>query len=262
MRQKSTFRFPKWAFIVILVLPVFVPIVLISFQWQKGFPRLASPCLLSAPNIVLLPLFVDAQEPEIANRKNDIENQLTRLLQKDLGYNLRDRQKYEQLSQRNYQGDSTAKEQLLLLAKQEKIDLLIQGQLQRQDEKLGVSVEVFFCKTSQLKRLEMTFQDGGDNPEWRKDPDQSHHGIMLRKLGNPAKNPGVASEKQVAILDGGTYYLDNGQTTTDFHAYVIRKMQKAWEKFEEAYRSAPEPKAINEDENGVFRGNIDYPPYN
>ena len=73
MRQKSTFRFPKWAFIVILVLPVFVPIVLISFQWQKGFPRLASLCLLSAPNIVLLPRFVDAQEPEIANRKNDIE---------------------------------------------------------------------------------------------------------------------------------------------------------------------------------------------
>jgi hypothetical protein len=262
MRQKSTFRFPKWAFIVILVLPVFVPIVLISFQWQKGFPRLASPCLLSAPNIVLLPLFVDAQEPEIANRKNDIENQLTRLLQKDLGYNLRDRQKYEQLSQRNYQGDSTAKEQLLLLAKQEKIDLLIQGQLQRQDEELGVSVEVFFPKTSQLKRLEMTFQDGADNPEWRKDPDQSHHGIMLRKLGNPAKNPGVAAEKQVVILDGGTYYPLGGNPTTDFGAYVIRKMQNAWDEFRDAYGSAPEPKAINVDENGNFLGNIDYPPYN
>ncbi len=262
MRQKSTFRFPKWAVIVILVLPVFVPIVLIFLQWQKGFPRLASPCLLSAPNIVLLPLFVDAQEPEIANRKNDIENQLTRLLQKDLGYNLRDRQKYEPLSQRNYQGDSTAKEQLLLLAKQEKIDLLIQGQLQRQDEKLGVSVEVFFCKTSQLKRLEMTFQDGADNPEWRKDPDQSHHGIMLRKLSNPAKNPGVAAEKQVVILDGGTYYPLGGNPTTDFGAYVIRKMQNAWDEFRDAYGSAPEPKAINVDENGNFLGNIDYPPYN
>ena len=160
MQQKLTFLFPKWVFIVILVLPLFLPIILISLQWQKGFPRLTSPCLLSSPNIVLLPLSVDAQDSEIVNTKNDIENQLTRLLQKDLGYNLRDRQKYEPLSQRNYQGDSTAKEQLLLLAKQDKIDLLIQGQLQRQDEKLGVSVEVFFCKTSQLKRLEMTFQDG------------------------------------------------------------------------------------------------------
>ena len=85
---------------------------------------------------------------------------------------------------------------------------------------------------------------------------------MLQKLSNPAKNPGVASEKQVAILDGGTYYLDNGQTTTDFDAYVIGKMQKAWDGFGEAYRSAPEPKAINVDENGNFLGNIDYPPYN
>ena len=108
----------------------------------------------------------------------------------------------------------------------------------------------------------MTFQDGADNPEWRKDPDQSHHGIMLRKLSNPAKNPGVAAEKQVVILDGGTYYPLGGNPTTDFGAYVIRKMQNAWDEFRDAYGSAPEPKAINVDENGNFLGNIDYPPYN
>ena len=83
-----------------------------------------------------------------------------------------------------------------------------------------------------------------------------------RKFGNPAKNPGVAAEKQVAILDGGTYYPLGGNPTTNFGKYVIRKMQSAWNGFMDAYGTAPEPKEINVDENGNFLGNIDYPPYN